>query len=101
MHVCNEEVFGYIMVPLEEDNPLEDDYLVLTNLMLEILVENPPLTMNKLLVPYVPERVPDKMGLDEIYMINLKRRPERRTRMAECFKHLNINVTIYDAVDGR
>ncbi|KAL0280133.1 UNVERIFIED_CONTAM: hypothetical protein PYX00_001518 [Menopon gallinae] len=101
LHVCNEEVFGYIMVPLEEDNPLENDYLVLTNLMLEILVENPPLTVNKLLVPYVPERVPDKMGLDEIFMINLKRRPERRTRMAECFKHLNLNVTINDAVDGR
>ena len=34
-------------------------------------------------------------------MIGLVRRPERRNRMISCLEELNINYTLFDAVDGR
>lgn len=53
---------------------------------------------------YPPESIqtftPDKMGFDEIYVINLKRRPEKRTILEETFKKFRLNVTFWDAVDG-
>jgi collagen beta-1,O-galactosyltransferase len=63
-------------------------------------VENPPLPVSELVAQFVsyPER--DTMGFDNIYMINLLRRPERRKRMLNCFKELGIHATILNAVDG-
>jgi collagen beta-1,O-galactosyltransferase len=63
-------------------------------------VENSPLPVSELLAQFVsyPER--DTMGFDNIYMINLLRRPERRKRMQHCFKELGIQATILNAVDG-
>jgi collagen beta-1,O-galactosyltransferase len=63
-------------------------------------VENSPLPVSELLAQFVsyPER--DTMGFDNIYMINLLRRPERRERMLNCFKELGIHATIVNAVDG-
>lgn len=46
-----------------------------------------------------PEK--DTLSLDQIYMINLLRRPERRKRMQRLFKELGIRAEIIDAVDGR
>lgn len=45
--------------------------------------------------------VKDTLGLGNVYMINLARRPERRRRMMACFDELGINAEIVDAVDGR
>lgn len=44
---------------------------------------------------------PEKLGFDEIYMINLKRRPNRRKRMMATLKELGISVKIFDAIDGK
>lgn len=44
---------------------------------------------------------PNTLGLDNIYMINLLRRPERRTRMYRLFNELGALVETFDAVDGR
>lgn len=101
LYVCNEELFGYLMVPLEQNDPLQNDRYQLTNLKLEVLVDNPPLFVNNLLSHFVPPVALDRMGMDVIYMINLRRRPERRKRMMECFKQLGLDVTVYDAIDGR
>jgi len=46
-----------------------------------------------------PEK--DTLGVDDIYMINLLRRPERRRRMQRLFEELGIRAEIIDAVDGR
>lgn len=99
--MCNQETFGYLMVPLEQNDPLEFDESQLTNLKLEVLVDNPSLLVTELLSSYVTVPEADRMGMDVIYMINLVRRPERRTRMMDCFKELGIQVTVVDAVDGR
>ena len=43
----------------------------------------------------------DTLGLSNIYMINLVRRPERKHRMMACFTELGINAEIVEGVDGR
>lgn len=37
MHICNDEIYGYVMVPLESQDTLERDYQQLINLKLEVL----------------------------------------------------------------
>ncbi|KDR07691.1 hypothetical protein L798_02745, partial [Zootermopsis nevadensis] len=100
LYICNDNIYGFVMVPLEQNDSLQLDFMQLTNLKLEVLVENPRLPVSELLAQFVtyPER--DTMGFDNIYMINLLRRPERRKRMLHCFKELGIHATILNAVDG-
>lgn len=64
-------------------------------------VESAPLPVSELLAEYTSTPIPDTMGVDRVFMINLLRRPERRERMKNCFTELGINATIVDAVDGR
>lgn len=101
LNLCNDEQFGFVMVPLEQDDKLAIDFEQLTNIKLEILTEEKPLNVSKLLKPYtwLPEK--DTLGFDKIFMINLLRRPERRKRMKFCFDELGLQVTVVDAVDGR
>ncbi|XP_046391717.1 glycosyltransferase 25 family member-like [Ischnura elegans] len=101
LNVCNDEIYGYIMVPLEEQNSLVQDLDQLTNLKMEIMVNHPPLAVSPLLEEFVPRKPKDKMGVDEVYMINLLRRPTRRERMNNCFDELGLLATPLDAVDGR
>ncbi|KJH41023.1 LPS glycosyltransferase [Dictyocaulus viviparus] len=46
---------------------------------------------------------PDKQlwDVDKIYMINLKRRPERRAKMEKIFNILGVNATYWEATDGQ
>lgn len=101
LQLCNDEFHGYVMVPLEETDTLMHDFLQLTNIKLEALSRNDVIPVNNLLKPFtfIPNK--DKLGFNEIYMINLLRRPERRRRMMHCFDELGMDVTILDAVDGR
>lgn len=98
--LCNDQFFGYVMVPLEQDDPLNFDYQQLINIKLEILTDNEPIVVNEELEEYtwLPEK--DTLGFDEIFMINLVRRPDRRRRMLRCFDELGLEATIVDAVDG-
>ena len=72
MHVCNQKEFGIIMLPLDDDQKLSDDLITLQNTLVEVTVKNPPLIPDSIFhrfLPSAPE--PSKLGLDEIYMINL------------------------------
>ena len=48
-----------------------------------------------------PRPAPSKLGFDEVYMINLERRPERRNRMLALLDMIGIDVRVFNAVDGR
>lgn len=39
--------------------------------------------------------------LYQVYMINLKRRPDRRKKMEECFEEIGIDYQYVEAVDGK
>ncbi|XP_052593146.1 procollagen galactosyltransferase 2 isoform X3 [Peromyscus californicus insignis] len=62
-------------------------------------VDNPPMEPSQF-VSVVP-KYPDKMGFDEIFMINLKRRKDRRDRMLRTLYEQEIEVKIVEAVDGK
>lgn len=50
---------------------------------------------------YIHYPEPDTLGFDEIYIINLERRPERRLRMERSLRELGIAAKFIGAVDGR
>ncbi|KAI5734308.1 hypothetical protein M8J77_004941 [Diaphorina citri] len=104
LHVCNDQPYGYVTVPLEKDTGLEYDMEQLTNIKLQAIVETEDhgLPVSPLLSHHLPPPSPlDKMGLDEIYVINLERRPERKIKMAATTRTLNMEVNFVRAVDGR
>lgn len=47
------------------------------------------------------KRFSNKLGFDEVYMINLKRRPDRYEYMDQALKELGIDYKYFEAVDGR
>ncbi|GAB6023776.1 hypothetical protein CHUAL_008529 [Chamberlinius hualienensis] len=101
MHVLNTEAFGFLLYPLESENHLTDDYDQLSSLKLEVIVENPPLSVKPFLSKFIKTTVKDKLGFNEVYLINLLRRSERREKMLSMFNELGVDVKLLDAVDGR
>ncbi|XP_068213111.1 glycosyltransferase 25 family member isoform X2 [Palaemon carinicauda] len=102
MHVINYEKYGFIPPPLGENQNLIIDHKQLQSLKLEVLVDLPPLPVSSQLSKYVPALPKkNKAHFDEIYLISLARRPERRERMLLSFDELALNVKVFDAVDGK
>ncbi|VDO36454.1 unnamed protein product [Haemonchus placei] len=54
---------------------------------------------SKFVRPWTPE--PQLWDVEKIYMINLKRRPERRARMERIFEILGVDATYWEATDGQ
>lgn len=100
LHVCNDEVYGYVTVPLEQNDVIELDKQLLTNIKMEVLADQEPLPLNDDMRWFVKAPRKDTIGFNNIFMINLKRRPERRLRMLSCFDELGLQVEVMDAVDG-
>ena len=53
------------------------------------------------LAEYVASPTKTKQGFDEIFLINLERRPERRTRMEWSLNQLGLDHKLINAVDGK
>lgn len=101
LNICNDKTYGYIMVPLDKKDSLETDQLQLTNLKVESIYDESLLTSDKMFDRYMDLPVMDKMGFDEVYMINLLRRPDRKQKMQLCFEQLGVDVKLIEAVDGK
>ncbi|XP_063986859.1 glycosyltransferase 25 family member [Diachasmimorpha longicaudata] len=101
LYVCNDEIYGYVMVPLESGDSLEADLEQLTNLKLEILGYQLEIPLSPKLQKYTKYPRKDTLGMSHIFMINLERRTERRLRMERCFDELGIEAETLVAVDGR
>ncbi|XP_015272001.1 PREDICTED: procollagen galactosyltransferase 1 isoform X1 [Gekko japonicus] len=99
MYVCNKEEYGSLPVPLRSHSTLRDEVESFMHVQLEIMVKNPPVEPSRYLS--VPPKVPDKMGFDEVFMINLKRRVDRRERMLWALYEQQIDCKIIEAVDGK
>lgn len=89
------------MVPMEQGQNLDFDREQLTNLKLESLVDGPPWPVDSSLQQFLTSPPRDTLGMDTIYVVNLRRREERRQRMEECLQELGLAVEFVDAVDGR
>ncbi|NP_001108473.1 chromosome associated protein D3 [Bombyx mori] len=101
LYICNEAIYGFVPVPLEDNDPLEKDYEQMLNIKLEAISQGTPLPLNHMLEEYVTHPNKWKFGCDEIYMINLERRQERRFLMELSFKELGMSVQHFSAIDGR
>uniref|UniRef100_A0A8C5RTI2 Cerebral endothelial cell adhesion molecule n=1 Tax=Laticauda laticaudata TaxID=8630 RepID=A0A8C5RTI2_LATLA len=99
MFLCNQERFGYINVPMGSRQTLEEEEIQFVHLVLEAIVDGPPMARSRHL--YVPPKHPTKIGFDEVFLINLARRADRRRRMLESLSELEIAPLVVDAVDGR
>ncbi|XP_010009214.1 PREDICTED: procollagen galactosyltransferase 1-like, partial [Nestor notabilis] len=99
MFVCNREVYGFLPVPLRSHSTLQDEAESFLHVLLEIMVKNPPAEPSPHV--WVPPKVPDKMGFDEVFLINLRRRSERRARMLRTLHEQEISCKLVEAVDGK
>lgn len=101
LFVSNARLFGFIMVPLDQDDVASKDMDQLTNL--KILIINDVysgLVLSKQLAPFATYPKRNTMTLSKVVMINLVRRPERRLKMEQSFLELGIDVEYMPAVDG-
>ncbi|XP_027469517.1 procollagen galactosyltransferase 2 [Zalophus californianus] len=99
MYLCNREHYGYLPIPLKPHQTLQEDIENLIHVQIEAMIDGPPVEPSQF-VSVVP-KYPDKMGFDEIFMINLKRRKDRRDRMLRTLYEQEIEVKIVEAVDGK
>uniref|UniRef100_A0A673W4G9 Collagen beta(1-O)galactosyltransferase 2b n=1 Tax=Salmo trutta TaxID=8032 RepID=A0A673W4G9_SALTR len=90
MYVCNREHYGFLPVPLKASQNVDEEKESFTHTIAE--------AMKYLYNPQMPQ---DKMGFDEIFLINLKRRLDRRQRMLSTMTSLGLQATLTDAVDGK
>ncbi|XP_063686182.1 procollagen galactosyltransferase 2-like [Bolinopsis microptera] len=101
MFIDNEHTYGYMLTRGEYNTVSEEivgwqEYYADT-LLLRMGVEHFPKSVhlqNK-------RPAPSKLGFDEVYMINLERRPERRKRMLALFDMMGIDARVFNAVDGK
>uniref|UniRef100_A0A8C2KMG4 procollagen galactosyltransferase n=1 Tax=Cyprinus carpio TaxID=7962 RepID=A0A8C2KMG4_CYPCA len=99
MYICNRETYGYFPVPLRSHNTLQDEADSFLHSLLEVMVRNPPSEPSVYLS--LPPKQLDKMGFDEVFMINLLRRSDRRERMLRTLYEQEIACKITAAVDGK
>ena len=90
------------MLPLEEGQELVEDLVILQYTLAEASVLSNPIIPLPVFKEFLPEPMePTKLGLDEIYMINLERRQDRRERMNFNFELLGLQAERRAAVDGK
>ncbi|XP_033127179.1 procollagen galactosyltransferase 2-like isoform X2 [Anneissia japonica] len=99
MYVINAVFFGSLSTPAGVTNTLEEDQEQMIFQRIEVMVDHEPMPLSNYISP--PFKPLTKLGVDEIYLINLKRRPKRRERMIKSLHELSLNYTILDAVDGK
>ncbi|KAF6022292.1 CERCAM [Bugula neritina] len=101
MFVTNARYYGSLIPPVEKGPKflqLVADYGLYIRLVHihEELVLEPSKH-----VPLPPPKFDNKLGFDEIYLINLERRPDRRIMMEQALAELGIEYKYFPAVDGR
>ena len=119
MFVCNQEIYGYQMDMSFGGQNADYDAEELLDVQLKVLgnvidfkcyrsnlifVKSdhfPPMEAHPLLAGYVHYPARDKLGFDDVYVINLERRPERRRRVEWIFRLMGVDFKLFNAVDGR
>ncbi|XP_065265570.1 procollagen galactosyltransferase 2 [Emys orbicularis] len=99
MYICNRERYGFLPVPLKLHQTLQEDVENFIHVTIEAMIDHPPFEPSQYIS--IPPKHPDKMGFDEIFMINLKRRKDRRDLMLRTLYEQEIAVKIVEAVDGK
>ncbi|XP_067613087.1 glycosyltransferase 25 family member [Eurosta solidaginis] len=102
LFVSNKLPYGYLMQPLEPNDGIEEDLQQIVNLRANIVHDQDEVApLNEYFEQYIRYPNKTKLTLDHIYMINLERRPERRTKMEKLFHEIGLDVEYFPAVDGK
>ncbi|XP_027197860.2 glycosyltransferase 25 family member [Dermatophagoides pteronyssinus] len=103
LYVDNSEIWGWLPLPIIENKySYELTRQTLIDLELESLIEGPSFPISSSLEQYVERRENfDTLGVDQIFVVNLARRPERRKRMEQCLNLLGIRAKFKMATDGK
>ena len=97
LHICNDQHYGYIMLPLDDEQNLADDQANLVNLKTLMFAYGHHAHQELSLA----ENPKDTLGVDQVYLINLERRPDRLNNMQAIFNELGIEYQWVKAVDGK
>ncbi|XP_041912602.1 procollagen galactosyltransferase 2 [Alosa sapidissima] len=98
MFICNRQHYGFLPLPLKPQQSVDDEAESFTHTLTEALIDRNASPSEYLYKQGQPQ---DKMGFDEIFLINLKRRLDRRQRMLSTLSVLGLEATLIDAVDGK
>jgi collagen beta-1,O-galactosyltransferase len=107
MHVCNREFYGYL--PDQTVNALDSDSAMesFLHLRLQHLLNGPnrsynePLAVSEHLAAAAKPKKRTRLGFDQIYVVNLARRSDRRARIQATLDDMNLAYQMFEAVDGR
>lgn len=99
MHVCNDEIYGFLPIPVEDGMVREAEQV--DNMKLEALGRGIDLPVTPALAKFVKFPNKTKYGLNEIFLINLERRTERKQLMEKNFDVLGLDVKVINGVDGQ
>ncbi|CAM9143101.1 unnamed protein product [Bubo scandiacus] len=99
MFICNREHYGFLPMPLKSQQTLQEETENFVHTLIEAMIDRPPIEPSQYVS--VPPKNPDKMGFDEIFLINLKLWKDRRDRMLRTLYEQEIAVKIVEAVDGK
>ncbi|PAV86727.1 hypothetical protein WR25_14169 [Diploscapter pachys] len=84
---------------IKSDMEIEDKRRLLRYSVADLLADGYPTPIiSRTVRPWVSES--EKWGVNEIYLINLKRRPEKLERMLKIFELLGVDFKYWEAVDG-
>ncbi|KAM4549449.1 procollagen galactosyltransferase 2 [Odontesthes bonariensis] len=98
MYVCNREHYGFLPVPLKAQQNLDDERESFIHTITEALIDHDIEPSEHV---YPPPSQPSKIDFDEVYLVNLKRRLDRRTKMLKTMTSLGLHATLVEAVDGK
>lgn len=101
--ISNNEVFGYVTVPLDSEDDIQSEIDQMTNIKTTILSDFgvSAVQLDREMEHTVTYPESDTMTFDRIFMINLLRRSERRERMEQNFKEIGLTVERMNAIDGQ
>jgi collagen beta-1,O-galactosyltransferase len=95
MVISNSQAYGYVLVPLDQEDPLSKDAQQVVNTKVAIVNHHNSITILPELAKFVTTPEKTKLGFSEIYMINLKRRPERKIKMELTMKELGLDFKYF------
>lgn len=103
LYICNDIQYGFTQTPPnkydKEVNFIEVEKKNLLNLKMELITSGTPLPLDDDLEIYVQYPSPGSFRLDETYVLNLERRPERRRLMELSLKELGLKYKMFKAID--
>lgn len=101
MVISNSHAYGFVLVPLDHDEPLSKDTQQLINTKVSIINTFNQVNILPELEKFVKYPEKTKLTFSEVYMINLLRRPERRLKMDATLRELGLDYAYLEAVDGK